>query len=133
MAHRPQFTLITSTLNSGATLERCLRSVAGQMHDSFEHLIADGASSDSTLQIIDHFCQHYPLRLACSAPDSGLYQAWNRAVEQARGEWILFLGSDDFLISSDILSRVAEALASDPRLASRRFLYGDTIDAGEPN
>jgi len=127
----PKFTLITSTLNSAATLERCLRSVEAQSGAAFEHLIADGASTDDTLAIVERFSQRYPLRLACSRPDSGLYQAWNRGVEQARGQWILFLGSDDFLISGDILSRVAEAIGSDHGLESRRFLYGDTLSAQE--
>lgn len=133
MHDRPQFTLITSTLNSGATLERCLRSVADQTNASFEHLIADGASSDETLAILESFSQSYPLRLACSAPDTGLYQAWNRALEQARGQWILFLGSDDFLVSSDILSSVTQAIKLDPSLHAKQFLYGDTADAGEPD
>ncbi len=131
MPASPQFTLITSTLNSASTLERCLRSVEAQTGPAFEHLIADGASSDDTLAIVERFAQRYPLRLACARPDSGLYQAWNRAVEQARGQWILFLGSDDFLISGDILRRVAESLAADPRLQARRFLYGDTLAAQE--
>ena len=131
MTVRPQFTIITSTLNSGVTLERCLRSVAGQRNASFEHLIADGASSDDTLAIVERFSQRYPLRLACSAPDTGLYQAWNRGLEQASGQWILFLGSDDFLISNDILSRVAEALQVDTSLRSNRFLYGDTVSSEE--
>lgn len=127
----PQFTLITSTLNSGATLERCLRSVAGQTNASFEHLIADGASSDDTLAIVERYSQRYSLRLACSAPDTGLYQAWNRGLDQARGQWVLFLGSDDFLMSSDILSSVAEALEGDSNLQANRFLYGDTVSAEE--
>jgi glycosyltransferase involved in cell wall biosynthesis len=127
----PQFTLITSTLNSGATLERCLRSVSGQSNDSFEHLIADGASSDETLAIVDRFSQRYPLRLAYSAQDTGLYQAWNRGLEKARGQWVLFLGSDDFLMSNDILSYVAEALESDSGLQANRFIYGDTVSADD--
>ncbi|MEY4806715.1 MAG: hypothetical protein RLZZ206_1104 [Cyanobacteriota bacterium] len=131
MPDSPQFTIITSTLNSGATLERCLRSVAGQSYASFEHLIADGTSSDDTLAIVERFSPVYPLRLACSAPDTGLYQAWNRALDQTRGQWILFLGSDDFLISGDILSSVAEALVADSSLLASRFLYCDTVSAEE--
>ena len=133
MPASPQFTLITSTLNSGTTLERCLRSVQAQTGAAFEHLIADGASTDDTLAIVERFADCYPLRLVCSCPDSGLYQAWNRAVEQARGQWILFLGSDDFLISDDILLRVSAALVDDPNLQESRFLYGDTLEAQEPD
>jgi glycosyltransferase involved in cell wall biosynthesis len=126
MSGCPQFTLITSTLNSAATLERCLDSVAAQTHTNFEHLIADGASSDATLAIVERYAHRYPLRLACSQPDSGLYQAWNRGIEQARGQWIFFLGSDDYLLSPDALGSIAAAIAVDPTLAQRRFLYGDT-------
>ena len=133
MPASPQFTLITSTLNSGSTLECCLRSVEAQTGAAFEHLIADGASTDDTLAIVGRFAQRYPLSLVCSRPDTGLYQAWNRAVERARGQWILFLGSDDFLISGDILRRVASALVADPNLQERRFLYGDTLEAKEPD
>ena len=133
MLDSPQFTLITSTLNSGSTLERCLRSVQMQTGVAFEHLIADGASTDDTLVIVERFAQCYPLSLVCSRPDSGLYQAWNRAVERARGQWVLFLGSDDFLLSDDILLRVATALVDDPNLQASRFLYGDTLEAQEPD
>ena len=131
MGDNPQFTIITSTLNSGLTLERCLRSVAAQTHLAFEHLIADGASSDETLALVEQYQSRYPVRLACSQLDSGLYQAWNRGVEQARGEWILFLGSDDFLMSEDILDRVAAQIKANPSLGSLRFLYGDTVMAGD--
>lgn len=126
MPGTPQFTLITSTLNSGATLERCLESVAAQTDASFEHLIADGASSDATLAIVERYSRRYPLRLACSQSDSGLYQAWNRGIDQVCGDWILFLGSDDYLLGADALSRISAAIADQPSLTQRTFLYADT-------
>jgi glycosyltransferase involved in cell wall biosynthesis len=126
MTSQPLFTLITSTLNSAATLERCLDSVAAQTWPSFEHLIADGASTDATLAIMERYVPRYPIRLACSQPDTGLYQAWNRGIKQARGHWILFLGSDDYLLSSDALSRIATAIQADPGMAQRTFLFADT-------
>jgi glycosyltransferase involved in cell wall biosynthesis len=132
MTTRPQFTLITSTLNSGATLERCLRSVAAQTNTNFEHLIADGNSNDDTLIIVERFSQVYPLRLVCSSPDTGIYQAWNRALDHALGQWIFFIGSDDFLLSSDILSFVAESINCDPALQEKHFIFGDTVSADEP-
>jgi glycosyltransferase involved in cell wall biosynthesis len=122
----PQFTIITSTLNSASTLERCLESVASQTHTSFEHLIADGASRDDTLAIVERFRHSYPLRIVCSAPDSGLYQAWNRGVDAARGQWILFLGSDDFLLSPEALSDVSAAIHANRALTTYTFLFADT-------
>jgi glycosyltransferase involved in cell wall biosynthesis len=133
MSTKLQFTLITSTLNSGAFLERCLLSVEGQSNAAFEHLIVDGDSDDNTLAIVERFLPRYPLRLVCSAPDTGIYQAWNRGIQQARGAWILFLGSDDFLIASDILSRVAAEIESNINIQDFQFIYGDTVGADEPD
>ena len=126
MTSQPLFTLITSTLNSAATLQRCLDSVAAQTWAGFEHLIADGASSDATLAIVERYAQRYPLRLACSQPDTGIYQAWNRGIEQARGRWVFFLGSDDYLISPHGLQAIAAALSGNPALEAKNFLFTDT-------
>jgi len=123
----PLFTIITSTLNSAATLERCLDTVAAQTHGNFEHLIADGASTDETLAIATRFQSRYPLRIVCSQRDSGLYQAWNRAIAHARGTWIFFLGSDDFLLSPDALRLIDHSLQANPSFATLTFLYGDTV------
>lgn len=126
MSDQPLFTIITSTLNSAVTLERCLKSVAAQHGVHFEHLVADGASTDLTLTIVNRYLNRYPLHVACSEPDTGLYQAWNRAVQHARGQWVLFLGSDDYLLSSDALSRVAAAIVANPSLSQCNFLFTDT-------
>jgi glycosyltransferase involved in cell wall biosynthesis len=133
MAANPLFTIITSTLNSGLSLERCLLSVEAQSFPEFEHLIVDGASRDNTLSLVKHYQSRYPLRLVCSQIDTGIYQAWNRGVEQAKGEWILFLGSDDYLNSTDILAQVAAEIHANSALSSLSFLYGDTISADEPS
>lgn len=126
---RPQFTIITSTLNSGATLERCLLSVESQTSVSLEHLIADGQSQDNTLAIVERFAERYPVRLACSSSDTGLYQAWNRGINKAFGQWILFLGSDDFLVADDVLYSVSQALCARPAFEELSFLYGDIISS----
>lgn len=129
----PLLTVITSTLNSGATLERCLESVAAQREPSLEHLIVDGGSSDSTLEIVQSYIQRYPLRLVCSMPDSGIYQAWNRGVVQASGQWILFLGSDDFFVHPLVLGEISHFI-SKLSLEQKLFVFGDTLaDHDEPD
>jgi glycosyltransferase involved in cell wall biosynthesis len=133
MKPQPLFTIITSTLNSAPCLERCLQSVHSQSLTNYEHLIADGASTDSTLDIIQSFSSLYSLHLVCSAPDSGLYQAWNRAIDQSRGQWILFLGSDDFLLSATVLESLSTIIASTPGIQDILFIYGDTANAEEPD
>ena len=129
----PLFTIITSTLNSSATLERCIESVAAQKKADFEHLIVDGASTDTTLQIVETLASHYSLRLVCSQPDSGIYQAWNRGVAQASGKWILFLGSDDSLVHPLVLYEISHFI-SKFSLEQKLFVFGDTLaDHNEPD
>lgn len=94
-----RFTLITATLNSSATLPQCLASVAAQRNVELEHLIIDGGSTDGTLELIRKSEKTSSTRLICSEPDSGLYDAWNKALNHISGDWILFLGSDDWLVN----------------------------------
>jgi glycosyltransferase involved in cell wall biosynthesis len=125
---KPFFSIVTSTLNSESTLDRCLRSVMTQTFTSFEHIISDGASTDNTVKIVQNYQKSYPLILACSLPDSGIYQAWNRAVEASKGEWIIFLGSDDFFLSKRDLEHVHTFISSDLNSKDILFYYCDTID-----
>ncbi len=102
--------------------------VQAQGRAAFEHVIWDGASTDGTQdllqQIVDEMSARpdsVPIRLV-SQPDQGLYDAMNRAVGMAQGDYVLFLNSDDSLASRDVLQQASAALAQDPD-----FLYGATV------
>jgi len=90
---KPLITVITAVFNGERFLEQAVMSVLNQSFEDFEYIIVDGGSTDGTLNII----KRYEDRIACwiSEPDSGIYDAWNKGVALARGEWIAFLGSDD--------------------------------------
>lgn len=87
-------TVITATYNAGKTLERCILSVIEQKGNDIEYIIADGASTDNTMDVV----RKYQSSIDCviSEPDRGVYDAWNKALRHAHGKWILFLGADDF-------------------------------------
>jgi glycosyltransferase len=99
--------IITPTLNSERTLADTLRSVAAQQCPVFEHLIIDGGSTDSTLQIAGDFAH---VTTICSEPDRGLYDAVNKGLRLATGDVIGILNSDDFYAHDRVLLLVAEWL-----------------------
>jgi glycosyltransferase involved in cell wall biosynthesis len=115
-----RFTIITPTYNSAKDIEKCLRSVADQGFESKEHLIIDSASTDGTQGIVQTYKEQYPHVRMISEKDSSIYDAMNRGVALAQGEWVIFLGSDDELYDSSVLEDISEFLAEDTDL-----LYGD--------
>ena len=89
----PLVTVITAVFNGQPYLAECLDSVLQQDYPNIEHIVFDGGSTDGTLEIL----RHYDDRIAFwkSEPDRGVYDAWNKALSEAQGEWICFLGADD--------------------------------------
>jgi glycosyltransferase involved in cell wall biosynthesis len=92
----PLITVIVVTYNAANHLQACLNSIFAQEFKNIELLIFDGASSDSTLEII--IKNEDQISYWQSEPDNGIYDAMNKAVKHARGRWLLFLGSDDTLL-----------------------------------
>ena len=112
-------TIITATYNSEKTLEGALGSVASQTHGDIEHIIIDGDSSDSTMEVVDRFGKS--VSKAMSEPDNGIYDALNKGINLASGDIVGILHSDDFFAANDVISRVAQAFAN-PEIDA---VYGD--------
>ncbi|MGE9984668.1 glycosyltransferase [Desulfovibrio sp. SGI.169] len=113
----PFFSVVTATYNAAATLPRLLDSLAAQTCRDFNWIVQDGASTDATMQIVESYRARLPAVLAESAEDSGIYSAWNRALDRAGeqlGQWVLFLGGDDLLAANDTLERVRRFLLPQP-------------------
>lgn len=137
MAAQPKFTIATVTYNAAALIERTIQSVEAQNYSAVEHLIVDGNSHDDTLAHVHHY-QERNSRAAvrheivcCSEPDDGLYDAMNKAINMATGQYILFLNAGDALAAPDTLERVAQAIMK-ARHSSRQEVwpavaYGDTL------
>lgn len=96
------FTVITSTFNSEKTLERTIESVLNQTFIYFEYIVIDGASTDATVKILESYESKFMDRKIgykwISEKDSGIYDAWNKGLNLAQGQWISFLGSDDYYL-----------------------------------
>lgn len=108
----PFFSIIIATFNCEETLKKCLDSIFMQSEHSFELLVADGASSDKTLEILHDYKEKYGTRFhfLISEKDQGVYSAWNKALRHIKGEWVYFIGADDFLWSTSSLAQVNERL-----------------------
>lgn len=105
-----KLSIITINYNNAAGLKKTLDSVAEQTYTDFEHIIVDGASTDGSVEEIIAYSQspianRYQITWI-SEPDTGVYNAMNKGIKRASGDYLLFLNSGDFLIEKDVLERV---------------------------
>jgi len=98
----PSCTVVIATYNSAKTLQKCLDSIFEQTCRP-EVVVIDGASTDGTQLIVDKFIDK--IAYFISEPDRGVYDAWNKGLERVTGEWVTFIGSDDYFSDPDSLSR----------------------------
>lgn len=104
----PLFSIITVTYNAADTVETTMCSVAEQSCTLFEHIVQDGASTDSTLDIVRrHALEQTQVH---STPDEGLYDAMNKALAIAQGDYVIFLNAGDRFHTPDTLQRIADAI-----------------------
>lgn len=100
--------IIVATYNAAATLERCIEAIVGQTFHSWELIVADGGSVDGTTDIIIRHGPH--ISYWHSRQDKGIYDAWNQALTVARGDFVCFLGADDFFYDPRTLERLFHAI-----------------------
>jgi len=112
--------IIVAVKNGENTLQRCIDSICGQTHRDTELIIIDGHSSDATVDIIKENQSH--IAYWESKKDKGVYHAWNKALNHATGEWICFLGADDFFWDKNCLGCMCTYLRSS--YPAIRILYG---------
>jgi len=97
----PLITIVTVCYNSARTIEETIQSVLNQTYSNIEYVIIDGGSKDNTVSILEKYSNQ--LGYLVSEPDKGIYDAMNKALKVANGEWLYFLGSDDVLINENII------------------------------
>lgn len=100
----PKISIITPTLNAEKDIIQCIESVACQTYSQIEHLIVDGGSTDSTVDLIRQLAPKYSHLTIISEKDNGIYDGMNKGIELASGEWLYFLGSDDIFYNDQVIS-----------------------------
>ena len=124
-----RISIVTITYNAARTLQRTLDSVACQTYDDIEHLIIDGASKDETIAIAERYKveSHHEVVIQ-SEPDKGLYDAMNKGLQKATGDYLVFLNAGDTLYAPDTIETVVKH-AKLPSLGEGHgvaCIYGDT-------
>lgn len=123
----PKFSVITVCYNAQATLEDTIQSVIAQTYHHVEYIIVDGASKDRTLSIINRYRDR--ITTVVSEPDKGLYDAMNKGLRLATGDYVCFLNAGDSFHEDDTLQQMVHTLRELTELPD--VLYGETelVDA----
>ena len=117
--------IITINRNNATGLENTLQSVTSQTCKEYEHIIVDGASTDGSVSIIKSYAGEQGNRVKwVSEPDKGIYNAMNKGIATAEGEYIQILNSGDRLASEDVLEKVYGVLSGND---SPNILYGNML------
>lgn len=108
----PLFTVIVAVYNGKDTLQQCIDSFTRQSYSHKELIIIDGGSKDGTIELLKK--NNNSINYWISEPDRGIYNAWNKALMQSKGEWICFLGADDYFWNNLVLEKMAAELMKVP-------------------
>ena len=117
----PKFSIITVTYNAEKVLEDTIQSVISQTYHHVEYILVDGASKDGTLSIIDRYRDR--ITRIVSEPDKGLYDAMNKGIRLATGDYLCFLNAGDSFHEDDTLQQMVHTL---PGSELPDVMYGET-------
>jgi glycosyltransferase involved in cell wall biosynthesis len=103
----PLVSIITVSFNSEKHIEKTIRSVLNQSYNNIEYIIIDGGSSDNTNSIIETYKSKFGERLKfLSEQDNGIYDAMNKGINLAEGEFIGIINSDDYYFDNNVVSNM---------------------------
>lgn len=134
LSKSPLVTVIVAAKNRTGTLQRCIDSIRDQTFTNKQLIVIDGGSGDQTVNLLtanSRYIDYWE-----STPDRNIAHAWNKALKQAKGEWLLFVGADDYLAHPGLLKEFSEKIknhrAADGRVVyasiKRFFPSGDCLD-----
>ena len=118
-----KISIITVCYNAEKEIERTIRSVLSQTYQDLEYIVVDGASKDKTVEVAQKVVEEYPHRdvTIISEPDKGIYDAMNKGIKAAKGEWVNMMNAGDFFVDKDVLLKVFEK----PLPENIAFVYSD--------
>lgn len=122
MNDSPKVSIVTIVYNASKYLEETMQSVINQTYDNVEYIVVDGGSTDGTLDILEKYkdrIDHW-----VSEEDRGIYDAMNKGVNLANGEWINFMNSGDVFHDNDVLLNFCE---ENKKSQNIDFFYSDSI------
>ncbi len=114
-------TIITVTYNAGVVLERTIQSIIAQKYENIEYIIVDGCSSDNTIEIIKEYEKYIDKWI--SEKDSGLYDAMNKGISLASGDWLFFMNAGDVFYCDSTL----QTFFNNNKTDDYDIIYGDNF------
>ena len=118
-------TIITINRNNAAGLEKTMQSVLSQTRTDYEYIVVDGASTDGSVEVIERLAERFGDRLKwVSEPDKGIYNAMNKGIGMATGEYVQILNSGDSLAAEDVVEKMYAAVEKEGRPF---ILYGNML------
>lgn len=117
---------ITVSYNDGKGLERTLNSLYKQNESNFEVIVVDGGSTDNTIDVLKKYEKMFKARgilfWSCSEKDEGIYNAMNKGIKRATGEWLIFMNAGDCVANENVFSELIKIATADSEI-----LYGDWL------
>ncbi len=120
MSFSPKVTVVTVCFNAKLDLEKTITNIASLSYSNLEYLVIDGGSSDGTVQLLES--NESNISKWVSEPDSGIYEAMNKGIMAASGEWIIFMNAGDLFAKKDVIENVM--LEANCEID---FIYGDRV------
>ena len=114
-----QLSIITINYNNGDGLQRTIESVIKQNFKSYEYIVIDGGSTDKSIDVIKRNKNH--INYWISEPDTGIYNAMNKGIRKATGEYLIMINSGDVLVNEDVLDTVFK------KNNNSDIIYGDVL------
>ena len=127
MTLRPKFSIITVTYNAASVIVPTLESVRAQTYSNYEYILVDGGSKDDTVAIAK--ASGIEFAHIISERDKGIYDAMNKGIALATGDYLCFLNAGDAFYAPDTLQTIADAIADEKELPD--VLYGETAEVDE--
>lgn len=127
MSVQPKFSIITITYNAASVIEPTLQSVLAQTYTNYEYLLIDGGSKDNTIAKVKS--SGIEFAHIVSEPDNGLYDAMNKGIALATGDYLCFLNAGDSFYAPDTLQTIVDAITGENELPD--VLYGETAEVDE--
>ncbi|MGB5966192.1 MAG: glycosyltransferase family 2 protein [Sulfurimonadaceae bacterium] len=120
--HLPLVSIVTVVFNGKDALKKTIDSVINQTYKNIEYILIDGASTDGTTDIIKQYENQIDIRI--SEPDKGVYDAMNKGLKLASGEWVNFLNAGDTFFSNETINEIFNTKTQN----EFKLIYGDWIN-----
>ena len=127
MALKPRFSIITVTYNAATVIKPTLESVLSQTYSNYEYILVDGGSRDETVAIAK--ASGIEFAHIISERDKGIYDAMNKGMSLATGDYLCFLNAGDAFFAPDTLQTIANVVAGEDKLPD--VLYGETAEVDD--